>query len=343
MKRKFYDELELCDCIVPAIIGGIAALGAAGISAAVSRKNRKAQEKMYKDQQKENDLTREREDNAYQRSVADMRSAGLSPLGATGASAGSMSVADAPQMDSSFTQGISQAGQAAQQAFQNDLSLRAQQVQETVGNAQAGLFGSEQESYDINNSTLALENMQKILKLKAEIKSLGVDTKKQETWNKYLDEYIQSSIQGINAQAQNSLSSASKTSSDELLNLLSAQDNVARNMPIGTSHSLSYSGPFGLTGTAEYVGRLLGSGNKGDGSSKSEQNSSSIIDNVKSAINNSVSNLKAPARDKELTRHNDYVSTLSALHRAGKISDSAYFDALKAENKQFESRMKGLK
>lgn len=64
-------------------------------------------ENAYNQQQIENQITREREDTAYQRQVADLRNAGLSPLMVSGGSpATPLSVGSAPQYDAT---GISSA------------------------------------------------------------------------------------------------------------------------------------------------------------------------------------------------------------------------------------------
>lgn len=72
-----------------------------------ANKNFQYQQDVFAAQQAENALTRQREDTAYQRQVADLKAAGLSPLMASnGAAATSVQVGSAPQMD---TSGISSA------------------------------------------------------------------------------------------------------------------------------------------------------------------------------------------------------------------------------------------
>lgn len=66
----------------------------------IAQKNLDLQTDAFNAQLAENQLTREREDNAYQRQVADLKAAGFSPLMASnGAGAAAMSVGSAPQYD----------------------------------------------------------------------------------------------------------------------------------------------------------------------------------------------------------------------------------------------------
>lgn len=68
----------------------------------IAEKNLALQTDAFNAQLKENELTRQREDTAYQRQAADLKAAGFSPLMASnGANAASMSVGSAPQYDGS--------------------------------------------------------------------------------------------------------------------------------------------------------------------------------------------------------------------------------------------------
>lgn len=66
----------------------------------VAKQNLAFQQDAFNRQLQENELTRQREDSAYQRQIADLKAAGFSPLMASnGASASGMSVGSAPQLD----------------------------------------------------------------------------------------------------------------------------------------------------------------------------------------------------------------------------------------------------
>lgn len=87
-----------------------------------AEKNFNLQQQSYLDQKAENALMREREDTAYQRQVADLKQAGLSPLMASGgASSAGASVGNAPQFDMS---GVSTAQGSLIQLAQEYAQLR---------------------------------------------------------------------------------------------------------------------------------------------------------------------------------------------------------------------------
>ncbi|WMC01585.1 DNA pilot protein [Microvirus D_HF38_35] len=70
------------------IVGAFASLLTAAISATATNSYNDSQQQFI---EKQNDITREREDSAYQRAVADAQAAGFSPLVAAGTSAGQTS------------------------------------------------------------------------------------------------------------------------------------------------------------------------------------------------------------------------------------------------------------
>lgn len=108
---------------------GVASIAGSAIQSAI---NYRQQQKAYDYQRWLNEERMKREDNAYQRAVADMKNAGLSPLGAVASSAGEMSAGPAPQYDDKVTQSIAN-------------SLQGMQLQEQSR---------------VNDSTIALNNSQ---------------------------------------------------------------------------------------------------------------------------------------------------------------------------------------
>lgn len=88
----------------------------------MAEKNYAMQQDVYQAQMRENELTRQREDSAYQRQVADLKAAGLSPLMASnGAGATSLSVGTTPQYD---TQAVSTAQGSAIELAREYAELR---------------------------------------------------------------------------------------------------------------------------------------------------------------------------------------------------------------------------
>lgn len=88
----------------------------------IAEKNLALQQDTFAAQMAENELTRQREDSAYQRQIADLKAAGFSPLMASnGAGAASMSVGNAPQYD---TSGVSTAQGSAIQLAQEYAQLK---------------------------------------------------------------------------------------------------------------------------------------------------------------------------------------------------------------------------
>ena len=148
-----------CRCVIPAIISGAAALGS-GIMSGISSKrsqdrsnaiNREIAEKNYQLQAKELEYQHalqhqmfEREDTAYQRTVADMRKAGMSPLAMNGTdNAGEAISTTAPQYnyehraDTTTPQILGSLIPQAISSVSNIASLRNQAAQNSLLEQQA--------------------------------------------------------------------------------------------------------------------------------------------------------------------------------------------------------------
>lgn len=148
-----------CRCIIPAIIAGAATVGSAFAGAASARHsqdaankiNREYAEKNYQLQAQElayqhalQQQIFQREDTAYQRTVNDMRRAGMSPLAMSGTNnAGEAVSTTAPQYnyehktDSTSAQILSQMIPQAISSVSNIASLKGQNAQNELVSEQA--------------------------------------------------------------------------------------------------------------------------------------------------------------------------------------------------------------
>lgn len=236
----------------------------------------------YQRQLAENNLTRQREDTALQRQVADARMAGLSPLQANAASAASMNAAqsDMSAVNSSpsgraphvSSDGFLQAAQLQAQngrdvgdrlqqsvgaAISNYQGLQDMQTRQSVGNAQAAYMQSKTDETDINNAYLHYQNVLSLMKMKEEVSHLNLSNKEKSIWNSHLNDYIDSAISSNfagaslnNAQAAHAYGTEQRAK--DMFDL-QRQDSVKYNVPFNTSFSMPLGGPQGILGAAHQL------------------------------------------------------------------------------------------
>lgn len=209
------------------IAGGLAAAGTAvsAISSArQAKKNRESQER-------ENAITRSREDNAYQRAVSDARSAGLSPLSVAGTGGASSQALTAPQMETDIA---GRAISSGSQVFQDILNQRSVDGQIAMNNAQIAKLVEETRGQSISNAYSSADYQARILKLLSEVDNINTDTSKQQIFKEQYRERLQQELK--NAQSlgtQRDISNAT------------AQGSLDFNKEIGLNPSTSWSSTTG--------------------------------------------------------------------------------------------------
>lgn len=109
-------------------------------------------------QQYLNTLRMKREDNAYQRAVADMKKAGLSPLGAVASSAGELSTGETPQIDIS----------GVNEAVANAIAKKQADTEQKEADGRISLMSSQQDKADAETAGIQMENIYKLQNLQAE-------------------------------------------------------------------------------------------------------------------------------------------------------------------------------
>ena len=150
-------------------------VGAGLISAAGAQK---MNEQNVSFQQRENEITRAREDSAYQRAVSDARKAGLSPLAVLGTGGASSQALTAPQVsENPNAQGVSTFLQS-----ENNHAIVA------YNNAQASKAIEETRGQAISNAFAEQDYSNRILKLIEETNKIKVDTERE---REFLREYRQ--------------------------------------------------------------------------------------------------------------------------------------------------------
>lgn len=273
MKHRFNNDLERFDCIAPLIIGagilGGSALAGNAISSFFSKKasdksadNMSAtQEKINAQniafQERENAITREREDNAHVREVLDLQRAGLSPL--ANLSGSSSQALTAPQADATgYLQAEAQHALGAQNlvnnvnssfqnAVNNFLSLQNAQVQTDVGNSQVAFNNARTQEQNIVNSTLAYKNLQEILKLQEQVKGLETNNQIERIRKDNYQKFLDAEIANMSASASNSISQKNLHEQEYRWNAENEKFYNDLGIPKGTSTSFSVTSPIGAT------------------------------------------------------------------------------------------------
>lgn len=134
----------------------------------VAEKNFGLAQDTFAAQQRENEIARQREDTAYQRQVADLKAAGLSPLAVSGgAAASNMQVGTAPQYDAqgvtaaqgSMIQLAQEYAQLRNMAQGQYLTRRQAAVNERIGAAMALSDLSRERRINFQNMAMSTANL----------------------------------------------------------------------------------------------------------------------------------------------------------------------------------------
>lgn len=186
-------------------------------------------------QARENRITRSREDNAYQRAVADAQRAGLSPLAVVGTDGASAQSMTAPSMDSDIvSKGIG-----------SFTALRQNQSQLDLNNAQIANINSETVSRNIENSFKASEHLLGLSKMYEEIAHMQITNQRDKIYRDNLLRLLNSQIANFNSQAGLNNAKASEQVRATASAKLSSKYNLLHGLPSDTTHSLSHAGIFG--------------------------------------------------------------------------------------------------
>lgn len=137
-------------------------------------------------QQRENDLTRLREDSAYQRAVGDARSAGLSPLAVVGTAGSSSQALTAPQVGSNPVQ-------AGLESFS---ALRQSNSQVAYNNALTAKTVEDTKGQSISNANLQAEYNANILKLLEESSKINVESAREREFLREYRERLTAELRG---------------------------------------------------------------------------------------------------------------------------------------------------
>lgn len=256
---------------------GAAALGKRASDYA-AKKAAEAQERVNAEQiafaREQNEITRQREDNAHQREVADLQAAGLSPLASTSGAAATNGL-NADLSSEGFTRAAELQANGAtnlarsfdisphlNQALGNYVQLQDQQTRQSVGNAQSALMDSEKEQFDINNSTLFTRNIFELARLGKEIEHMTIENAKDRIWRDNMKDYVQSLISQNFANASAHNAQAARTLGQEKRDQTWSNYLSNYNLPPNTAFSMNLSGPYGTAGLTQYLESKL-AGQKG--------------------------------------------------------------------------------
>lgn len=296
-------------------------------------------------QERENAIAREREDNAHQREVADLRAAGLSPLAnTTGASAQSMSAPvegaegfmQSAQFDAQKGQQLAQMANAPANGFMQALSnlnmLSRMQADNSLANAQQANVESATTAQDINNSFLAFRNASELLKMSEEIQNLRVNTEEKKIWNERLGDYIDSMLSNNFASASANNARAANILGEERRHEATFRQQKELNIPYGTATSLNLSGPFNVNGMArDWTNLAFGVGKNAPAFSPKDFFKGSIFGQADALQKKIMDGLQL--QTKESVQQMELVNAqneLGDLYRSGSISYDEYVKSMKS-------------
>lgn len=155
----------------------------------IAEKNLALQQDAFNAQQRENEIARQREDNAMQRQAADLKAAGLSPLMLSGgASSGSMTVGSAPQYNA---QPVSTAQGSAIQLAQEYAQLRNMAQGNYLSRSQAAI--NERIAAQQVLSDISRERRTNFQNMALSTSNLALQYNRQKKQNELADEQITAS------------------------------------------------------------------------------------------------------------------------------------------------------
>lgn len=138
-------------------------------------------------QERENAITRQREDTAYERAVSDARKAGLSPLAVVGTGGASSQVLSAPQVSHN----------PLQSGLDTFNAMRANQSQIDYNNALTGKTIEEAKGQSINNASANARYMQQLAHLLEQTNNLKVTTSREKVFLEKYRERLLEELKGL--------------------------------------------------------------------------------------------------------------------------------------------------
>lgn len=189
-------------------------------------------------QQRENNITRMREDNAYQRAVRDAKLAGLSPLVASQNGGASAQALTAPQNTQNPIDSLVAGSSTASQ-----ISARNSQID--LNNSQSSKLAAETRGQEISNAFAMTEHAQALLKERYEIAHLEVTNERERIYKNNMLRLLDAQIKEMTANASLSNARSVEQVRATAVSKLDANWNANHSLPFGTTHSKSHSGVFG--------------------------------------------------------------------------------------------------